>query len=298
MRSFRSVLGMAVVLSLAGCNFFSKILESRPPQASIPTETPTKGQLVNYLNANAQQIRALECTEVDLDCKYQLQSVGLRGRLDCQRPHNFRLTANIVGNRAVDIGSNDQEFWFWISKADPPHLYHCSYADFNKGVKLPFPFQPEWIMEALGMADYGPEDKYQLKVEPTTVELVENTQTPQGQPVRKVIVFNRGAATVQVPRYEIQDMNRRAICTAQISQVQYFGQVFVPKKLQLSWPAEKMEMQLVLRDLVRNPQIEGQLAARLFTRPSLVNVQAYDLARGLDPAAGGVRRAGGLIQQQ
>jgi hypothetical protein len=287
---------MAMVLLLTGCNLFSKWGVSRPQQASIPAETPTKTQLVNYLNANGQQIRALECTEVDLDCKYQHQSVGLRGRLDCQRPNNFRLTANIVGNRAVDIGSNDQEFWFWISKAEPPHLYHCSYADFNRGVKLPFPFQPEWIMEALGMSDYGPEGKYQLEVKPTTLELVENTQTPQGQPVRKVIVFNRADAVVQVPRYEVQDMNRRVICTAQITQVQRFGQVSVPKRLQLSWPAEKMELQLVLRDLILNPQIEGAVAQRLFTRPSLANVQAYDLARGLDPASG-VRRAGALIQQ-
>ncbi len=303
MRSLRPVLGMAALLALAGCNLFdSKWGMMRTAQPAIPTEKPTRAQLVDYLNRNAQQIRALQSAEVDLDCKYQLQSVGLRGRLDCQKPHNFRLTANVIGNRAVDIGSNEQEFWFWISKAEPPHLYHCSYADFQRGVRLPFPFQPEWIMEALGMAEYGPESKYQLEVKATTLELVEDTVTPQRQKVRKVIVFQRAQSPVQVPRYEIQDANRKVICSAQISEVQPFqvpqlGQVSVPKRVQLSWPAERMEMKLVLHDLVLNPQFDGRMAGLLFTRPVLKDVQSFDLARGLNPTGGAVRRAGGFTQQ-
>ncbi len=298
MRSFRPVLGMAVLILLAGCDGFgAKWGLVRSNQSGIPTETPTRAQVVDYLNRNSRQITVVQSTEVDLDCKYHLQSVGLRGRLDCQKPANFRLTANIVGKSAVDIGSNEQEFWFWISKAEPPHLYHCSYADYGRGVKLPFPFQPQWIMEALGMGEYGPESKYQLEVKTTTLELVENTKTPQGESVRKVIVFNRGNSVVQVPRYEIQDANRKVICSAQISQTQQFGAVQVPKRILLSWPAEHMEMQLVLRDTMINPPIEGQLAARLFTRPLLKDVQSYDLARGLDPAAGAVQRTGGLMQR-
>jgi hypothetical protein len=301
MRSFRSVLAVGALLLLAGCNG-SKWGLIRTAQQPIPTEVPTKGQLIAYLNGNAQHIRGLQCRYVDLDCQYRHQPVGLRGRLDCQKPHDFRLTADLVGSRAVDIGSSNEEFWFWISKAEPPHLYHCSYEDFSRGVRLPFPFQPEWIMEALGMAEYGPESKYQLDVKDKTLELWENTKTPQGQAVRKVIVFNRAGAAVQVPAYELRDSNGRVICSAQISEVQTFavpgaGSVFVPKRVRLIWPAEQMQLKLVLNDLTLNPPLDPQMSARLFSRPTLANVQAYDLARGLGAGPGQVRPAGGLIQQ-
>src|SRR4029078_5880788 len=98
----------------------------------------------------------------------------------CKKPGNFKLVASVVGNQAVDLGSNDQEFWFWISKAEPPYLFHCSYNDFARGgVRLPFPFQPEWVMEALGMAEYGSPQDYQLVCRGKAgLERVQQTRSP------------------------------------------------------------------------------------------------------------------------
>ena len=51
----------------------------------------------------------------------------------------------------ADFGSNENEFWYWISQDNPPYLYHCNYSDLSQGnVKLPFPFQPDWVLEVVG----------------------------------------------------------------------------------------------------------------------------------------------------
>ena len=49
----------------------------------------------------------------------------------------------------------------WIKRGDP-YQFFCSYKDLEEGrVRVvPFPFQPEWIMEAMGLGDYGTPDKY------------------------------------------------------------------------------------------------------------------------------------------
>src|SRR5262245_37313560 len=150
MRRIPGVIVFAAVFLLSGCSNGSKwggII--RGPQPAPPAETPTAAALVDYLNRNAKQLQSLECQERDLDCRQGLQVVGLRGKMVCQRPKNFRLGAQLMGSQAVDMGSNNQEFWYWISKADPPYLFHCSYGDLQRGgVRMPFPFQPEWIMEA------------------------------------------------------------------------------------------------------------------------------------------------------
>src|SRR5260370_42498277 len=114
----------------------------------------------------------------------------------CRKEREFRMIADAVGSRVVDLGSNQQEFWYHISKAEPPYLFYCSYKDLAQGVQMPFPFQPEWVMEAMGMGNYGSPEQYTL-ASPSqrgTWELVQQTVNSQGQPVRKVTVFNQATS--------------------------------------------------------------------------------------------------------
>src|SRR5262249_29185997 len=152
----------------AGCSSMNRSVAVRPNTTPVAasTRTPTTTELVEYLNRNGKQIQSLECQDLDLDCKQRNQPVGLRGKMTCAKPRNFRMGASVVGSEGVALGSNAQEFWYWISKADPPYLFHCSYTDLARGqVNMPFPFQPEWVMEALGMGDYGRPENYGAVVE-------------------------------------------------------------------------------------------------------------------------------------
>ena len=59
-----------------------------------------------------------------MDCKQGNElPIGLDALLACQKPRDFRLKGSIGGKQVVDIGSNDDEFWYWISEigqADAP----------------------------------------------------------------------------------------------------------------------------------------------------------------------------------
>src|SRR5262245_37479257 len=132
MRYVSGVLGMSVLLLLTGCSNskWGSVFRSQQQVAVSPTEAPpTAAALGEHLNRNSRQIQTLECLELDLDCRQKLQAFGLRGKLMCQKPRNFRLLADALGQPQVDLGSNSQEFWFWIAKADPPYQFHCAYAD-------------------------------------------------------------------------------------------------------------------------------------------------------------------------
>ena len=147
---------------LAGCNTFGLL---RPDQqtrgGAAPTEVPSKEALVEYLNSNAQRVKTLRCDELDLTCSQGIQTVGLRGKLMCQQPRNFRMSADHWGKTEVEVGSNPEEFWYWLRRGDP-YQVHCSYKDLGDGKvqRLPFPFQPEWVIETLGLANYGPASRY------------------------------------------------------------------------------------------------------------------------------------------
>jgi len=298
MRRLLPYLGFSTLL-LLGCTppWSSTVNPANQPR--YISETPTAPQLVAQLNATSQRIQSLECRDVWIDAKQGHQPIGLPGAMICQKGKSFRMTGRVAGQPAVDIGSNDQEFWFWISKAEPPYLYHCSYADLARGgIRLPFPFQPEWVMEALGMADHDPNGAYEpVKATRDTFELAQRTTGSQGQPVRKVTIFSRTQGLV-VLGHRLEDANGKEICTAQIQERRYdqTNQVILPRLVQLSWPAQQLTMKLRLDDMRVNGTIEPDRAQAAFNRPQLRNIQSYDLARGLDQASGQVQRAGATVR--
>ena len=295
---------LSAVLISAGCNNWIHKREENP-QGRALTEAPNQAKLVDFLNENARRVQGMECLNVDMDVKVGYQTGGLSGRMAIQKPNNFRLIAKIpTGTPEADIGSNEQEFWYWIKRAEPPFVYHCSYDDFRKGnVRyMPFPFQPEWIMEALNISEYDPNKHYEVAKKADTIELSEQVVTPQGQRIRKVTVFNPrnvGTSKPQVTAHLLLDDKGKEICSAHITEVQVDRTTgaILPHKVQLVWAGDKnqerTEMRLILNDIRVGP-IAPDRAPDLFARGgALTTMRSFDLARGPDGQANSLQRVRG-----
>jgi len=284
------LLSLLSVSLLGGC--FP--LTPRNPDAGMTVATTTTAeQLVAALNDNADRIQAVESTQIDLDVSQRFQTFGLQAKLVCARPKYFRMAAYFSGSEMVDMGSNDQEFWFWVSKADPPYLYHCAYTDFDTGrARLPLPFQPEWVMEALGMARYDA-SKCQVLARGGSVQVIQQARGPDGQPVRKITLVNRNAANqVQVVGHQLVDAKGKMICEARVTALQKDPRSggILPRQVVLSWPAEKITLKMRLDGTTVNRQFSQDQIATLFTRPGLRGVPGYDLAHGPDQPYGQAQR--------
>jgi hypothetical protein len=296
-----------IVLLAVGCNH---LIPNRsggngidpPPQAAKPTVE----NLVEYLNRNAAGIhadQAINCNNVNIIVEADAGRVGIDCKLICQAPRNFMMSGIVVGSPAVDIGSNDKEFWFWSKEIKPAYLYHCSYDALARGVKVPFPFQPEMAVSALGLAQYDrTKSKYELKVvndnrgKPKTIELIEQATTPDNRPIKKVTVFNYSqvadVSQPQIVAHILKDGQDRIVCAATIRTAQQVGGAggpIIPRIVEFSWPEQKMKMTM----RIENPRIvpmPPEKAASTFTRQNLQH-QAVDLAtQTLD--GGGLERTG------
>jgi hypothetical protein len=280
--------GLGGLLLAAGCtNSRLSVIGGGGNTLPSNASTPTVAALVKYMDDNAQRVRSLRCDDMDLGVSHGIiQLVNLRTQLACQQPRSFRMSANLAGNDEVDLGSNDQEFWFWIRKMDP-HQFFCPYQalDEKRPVRLPFPFQPSWVMETLGMGSYGPPERYQLVVEgnrvPERYKLVEHTTGPQGNKVRKVIVFNAREQKDHYPQITdfllLDDATGKELCSAKILEVHRDASgTVVPRRLQLRWPEEKITLTLRLSRPVLNAQLPGPL----FVRRPLAGQPSINLATG------------------
>jgi hypothetical protein len=298
--SRRSFVGLGAALLAGGCTQWQHMRRDERAPAVVAAEAPPAANLIAYLNGNARRVQAMQCNKVAIDCLQGSQAVGLDGMLVCQKPRNFRLKAKVVGQPTVDVGSNDTEFWYWISKAPEPYVFHCNYVDFARGnVRVAFPFQPDMVVSALGIAEYDPNKDYKVRSTQRTWELVENTTSPSGQPVEKITVFDRVQASGNRPQvigHVLKDANGQEICSASVFEVQHHRQTgaVLPFKVKLTYPAEKAEMTLRLYD-AQVVSLDPQRAGLVFSRRELASLKSFDLARGIEDGQGqGLRQAGAV----
>jgi hypothetical protein len=294
MRKLTAPLVVGTALVAGGCApWMHRGGGSVAENAPVNEPAPSVKEMVDYLNACSARVASVKSDGLDMDCKARGESIGLIANMVCQKPKNFRLRGKIAGQPACDIGSNNEEFWYWITKDEPAGVRYCSYESMAKGsVRLPFPFQPDLVVAALGMGDYDPDpSKYELKVVRNTLELSENAVSPQGQPVRKVTVFSRAKMSEvelqkgrpQVIGYALRDAQGRDLCKAVVERVSVEKGAVVPRKVRLSWPAERMELALTLNTVYVNT-VDPQLAQMAFSRRDLASFPTFDLARGFPPA--------------
>jgi len=277
------VLGIALGLPLlAGCYLINPRKNDTP--INVPTTSdkqPTTASLVNYLNLNAKQIQSVRAS-LEIDAKQGIQSLSISGGLAARRPRELRLRGKVVGTPVVDVGSNDKQFWYWIGKTKEDYYYSCSYQDLAKGnVQVPFPVEADMVMAALNMAEYDVNGKYDLRKVKDAWELIQDTTSAAGQPVKRVTVFRGTRANPgepQVLEHSMRDAKNNLVCRATVQRVQVIGGAVVPTKVAIEWPAQKVKMTLMLSSLEVNKITDAE-AARVFSLEG-VGKEVFDLARG------------------
>jgi hypothetical protein len=283
------IFGLGLVVLTIGCN--NTRFNILPKDSGGSKPAITSEMLVNYLNQNSERLKTLRCVDVRVVASKGVTGIfhiQLDGKLMAQQPRDFRLVVAEPGMKTgVDLGSNGQEFWYWIRDfgGGQSYQFFCSYDDLKAGnikANMPLPpFQPDWIMETLGMSDYGPPTRYQLNVLGDRIELIEQAKSPRGQPVQKVIVFNRKPATGDTPQvvaFVLKDAKGKEICSAQVQSVQLASQnaAKLPRRMTLNWPEERISLSLTLNAA----ETKVDVPATAFVRQPMDGIPSVNLATG------------------
>jgi len=146
---------------------------------------------------------------------------------------------------------------------------------------VPFPFDPDWMLEVLGMGSYGPAERYKMKRDNKTVRLTE--ASPSKAALRKEILLQSEAVAAPKPQvlaYSlVHEMTGEVMCSAKVikTQVDHQTGAIVPRNIQFSWTPTKQHsitLAVTLDGLSVNPLVPN----RVFTRGPLPGVRAVNLA--------------------
>jgi len=294
----RTLLPLALLFSSVGCEFLGRFKpKGQEVLPTRPVREVTSEERLSYLNTQATNLQAVQYPDVYIDVYNGKQHFTLGdSSLACSKPRNFLMVGgkSLLGE-IVHIGSNDREFWMYSRLPEKTYVF-CSHQDFQQGAaQLPFPFDPDWALQALGMAPYPTNVQYQIQTDQRAREhtLTFDQTTPQGVTVRKQIVLaadQTSGSQPQVKRYTVSDRNGRRIAAAEVKQVatQQAGLdattkkpvfVQVPTEVHLEWPQQQFRMNLRLKNPKINVPYGPQELRDMFTKPVVDGVNPINLAQ-------------------
>jgi hypothetical protein len=179
---------------------------------------------------------------------------------------------------------------------------HCSYDDLEtKRVNLPFPFQPEMLVTALGMGTYDPRANYDVKRNKDgNIEMVETVVAASGKTLKKMTLFfgdQVRAPRPQVLAHKLFDEKGTLLCEADIEEtiLDTATNAVLPTRMTVRMPKDGMVLTLSMKK-IQSAVIKPEDAGLLFTRRSLQNYPGYDLATGRREAPGALGQLNSLQQ--
>ena len=307
----RWIAGSLLLLVGPGCH-----LGHREPAATAPRPEPLVSQVdaqaakfIAQHNRNAAQIRSMEAKDLSVTVNGRRMTGGLKGSMAMERDRNFTLDLAAIGHAKANIGSNDQEFWFWVDDEDNA-LWTCDYRDLDS-CGLAATFQPDWIMEAMGLRPFSEREAKTLVAKPGplpgSIVLTQQRPDARGQGYTKETTVNKDgqitehklfdAATKQLlAEAKIRDWNRTSFLDGDggdeaaspegaVGASAASGSVVLPENFRLSWTKEKIALEISIKpkSLVINPTFSEERRLALFSEPKIAGATKRNLAM-FDPA--------------
>jgi hypothetical protein len=270
-RHYLGMLMLTALVTQSGCAWLQSFREPHPqilqPGAGLE-------QVIAAVNQNNGQIQSLSSQSATLSGPGLFT---LHTQIAFQRQRNFRLKADTgITGPELDLGSNEQLFWFWIRRSDPPAVYFCRHDQFpTSQARRMIPIDPTWLVDALGtvvfnpaLPQYGPypEKNNQLRIR-TVIE------TPEGPNYKDTFVDAVSAWVMEQQFFDARGQMRGRSVTEGYRQDPR-TRLYVPKAVRVECPEAQFTMHLDLGTVEIN---QLQANSELFAMPLYPNTPVRDL---------------------
>lgn len=238
--------GTLFAAAVSGCASLDRSGTAQPPPiAAKPAQAITLAEIIDQHNANAQATTGFRA-KPSITVRGVPQVVAATGVMAVERPRNFRLKLRAGVNQEVaDIGSNDEMFWVWLRDRKDRKVYAAHY-DASGSAGNVLAFQPDWVIEALGLREIPPEEEAnitsQRSQDAATLTLVHHRYDADGAPTRKETIVNAETGRVLRHRFYRSDNPKTLLAQATVSEYKRFPAsssssetVSLPTRIKIDW---------------------------------------------------------------
>lgn len=218
-----------------------------PAAPSVLTAGASAAQIVAAVNANTGRVHSYVAPNASISLPSLPVAPLLSGNIAYERPRRFRLRAGtVLSGSEVDIGSNDERFWMWSKRNEPPAMLHARHDQYAaSAARGALPIEPSWLVEALGLVtvDQAAASATALPRGNGLVELRWSAQGPSGLTQRVMVV---DAARAWVVEQHVYDAAGQLLASARAERFRYFeqAQASLPQVVHVSVPAAGLDLRI------------------------------------------------------
>jgi hypothetical protein len=272
---FKLLLTSTLLLGLCGASCPKTFQNLSQPMPRVLPPNPTVEQVVDLVNRNCSQIQSFSTNRAWISGA-GFPSLG--ASIAFERPRRFRLRASTsLTGPELDLGSNDDVFWFWVRRNEQPGLYFCRHDQFDSiAARQAMPIDPSQLIEALGVTGFDPTLPHQLTILPNDRLRIDTIRNTSEGPVKKVTILDGSQGWVL--EQHLYDAQRRLVASSVASQHRRdpLSGLVMPKVVVVRCPTAQFSMQIDLGNVEINRP--GDNAVSLWTMPTYPGAPAIDLA--------------------
>lgn len=257
---------------LVGC-----ALAPKPKLPEVVGETPAFKELQTAVNANSAKIKTIFSPDASIGV------ASTPGWAKCQiafeRPGNLRVVASrpIEGGRVVDLGCNDERFWFWSDFQNSDELYFCRLDQYqNSAAAQVLPLDPTWFPEAFGVVELKEEELVDGPTPQGDGSLLVTTKKtrPDGVYLKRIYFEPKTAALL---RQDVQAPSGETVVSIRCKRSVYLEDpdVVLPQKLEIECPRTNDSLIVDVGTPILNDS--SKIAEKAFQQPTDLNAKAIDL---------------------
>ena len=261
-----------------------------PPPVRVLPQAPTLEQVVEVVNRNNAAINSFSTTEARLSGP--MLPMSLKANVAYQKPGLLRIRADSVMGAELDLGSNQDLFWFWVRRNEPQALYFCRHDQFASSQAAgAVPIDPKTLIEIIGTAELDPTLTHDgpklLPGDRLGIRTVR--QSPEG-PTTKLTVID--GISGWVVEQHIYDASGQLVASSFLSEHRRdpLSGLVMPRVVKLNFPATRTSLRLDLGNVSIN-QPAGN-PAELWSLPHYEGAATVDLSSPnlqIPPASASVR---------
>ncbi len=237
----------------------------------------TLDQIVTVVNDNSSRVHSLQSTQASLSISGAPTS--LKANVAMEPPRRLRMTADApLAGRELDLGSNEELFWLWVKRNQPPAVFVCRHDQFAmSNARQIMPVEPEWLVEAVGLPHF---DTTQLLEGPTPVrggrlEIRSHQPSIMGNLTKITVVDEWDGTVVEQHLYDPLGHRLATARTGRYKRDPASGAA-LPRSIDVEWPTTQMAFHLEVTDWVVNSISTDNMAQ--WTKPAYPGYPDVDLA--------------------
>ncbi len=260
-------------------NLLSPFAAVGPVAPHLLLEGASREEIVAAVNQNSSKIQSLSVTGATITIPDRMAVPTLRGNIGAQRPGRFRLTASTaLTGQEVDLGSNDELFWVWVRRNQPPAVYICRHDQFaGSAAQQVMPIEPAWFLSAIGMVELDPATIYEgpLPHGEGTVEIHAWLPSSIGTLRRILVIDARRGWVIEQHVYDPTGTTLLASAVAESHRYYPMEQVSLPDRVAIRLPTAGLALTIQLGEMQIN-QLTGD-SQPMWTLPPFEGYPQHDL---------------------